>query len=270
LNYKIPLWEPEHEYATISSRWKRSDNDDIRGTALELGFAYHRRNESGWEQVGSLTYLDEKTEVDGEDPINSQLTLLGVNTNKTVRDDALFPTKGWRLKANLKGAVEGVISDQSILQAEVTGKFLHTFGDADNDDKQLGKIILQGGIGTTVVGEFTEMPKSLRFFAGGQNSVRGYSFESLGETDTDGNVLGGKHKLTVSIEYEHPVMENISAAVFVDAGNAFNEFDDFSLEAGYGIGVRYKSPLGPIRVDFAVPEDNTSDVNLYFSLGADL
>ncbi len=271
MKYKVPLWEPEHEYATVSSSWKRSDNDDIRGTALELGFSYHRRNDSGWEQIGSLTYLDEETEIDGDDPISSQLTLLGINMNKTQRDDALFPTKGWRLKADLKGAAEGVISDQSLLQAEVTGKFLHTLGDADKeDDAQAGKIILQGGIGTTFIGEFDEMPKSLRFFAGGQNSVRGYSFESLGETDTDGDVVGGKHKLTMSIEYEHPVMENISAAVFVDAGNAFNSIDDFTLEAGYGMGVRYKSPLGPIRIDLAVPEDNTSDVNLYFSLGPDL
>ena len=274
MKYKIPLWEPEHEYATLSSSWKRSDNDDIRGTALELGFSYHRRNDSGWEQVGSLTYLDEETEIDGNAPTSSQLTLLGGNINKTERNHVLFPTKGWRLRADLKGAVEGVISHQSVLQAEVEGKFLHSFGDTKSvnsvQEDQVGKLILQGGIGTTFVGEFDEMPKSLRFFAGGQNSVRGYSFENLGETDDDGDVIGGKHKLTMSIEYEHPVMENLSAAIFVDAGNAFNNIDDFTLEAGYGVGVRYKSPLGPIRVDLAVPEDNASDVNLYFSLGPDL
>ncbi|MEE9303277.1 MAG: autotransporter assembly complex family protein [Thiotrichaceae bacterium] len=294
LKYKVPLWKPEYEFTTLSASWNRSDNDDIRGTALKLGIDYHRRNDSEWEQIASINYLDEETQVNGTEAIHSQLTLFGVSTRKTERDDAVFPTKGWRLKAGLKGAAEGFLSDQSILQLDIAGKYLHTFkgstlssllplsknkGDQSRQANQ-GKIILQGELGTTFIGDFNEIPKSLRFFAGGQNSVRGYGFESLGEINSNGDVIGGKHLLIMSAEYEHPfssslplpslLKNKLSAAAFIDAGNAFNDWNDNSIKVGYGMGVRYKSPLGPIRIDLAVPENDPTDVNLYFSLGPDL
>ncbi len=262
-NYKLPLSQPESQYLSFSGGWSQSDNNDIRGTALKLGLNYHWRSKKSWEQIASISYLDEKTVVGDGSQLSSQLTLLGLTTQKTQRNDALFPTQGWRLQAGLKGALEGVLSDQTLLQVSAGGKYLHTF---DNQ----GKIILQGKAGTTLSGDLNEMPKSLRFFAGGQKSVRGYSFESLGEQNAQGDVIGGKHLLTLGAEYEHPVKDKISAAIFVDAGNAFNRWDDYRLAVGYGIGVRYKSPLGPIRVDFAVPEDNPGDVQFYFSLGPDL
>ncbi|CAA6819537.1 MAG: Outer membrane protein assembly factor YaeT precursor [uncultured Thiotrichaceae bacterium] len=263
LNYKVPLWSPEHEFSNFSLGWERSDNDDIRGTAFKAGFDYHRRNSSDWEQTASLSYLNEETQVDGEDATRSYLTLLGVNVRKTKRDHALFPTKGWRLDVGIKGAAENILSDQSVLQGEIKGKRLHTF-----DHK--GKLITQANLGYTLVGDFDEMPKSLRFFAGGQNSVRGYSFESLGETDADGDLLGGKQLLTTSLEYEYPVYDKISAAAFIDTGNAFDDWGNYTLNYGYGVGARYKSPLGPIRADFAVPHEDTSDLHFYFSLGPDL
>ncbi len=275
LKYKVPLWKPEYEFATASASWNRSDNNDIRGTALKLGFDYHRRNDNEWQQIASINYLDEETQVEGEEDIHSQLTLFGVSTRKTQRNDSLFPTKGWRLNAGIKGAAEGFLSDQSILQVDIAGKYLHTL-------KNQGKIILQGELGSSFVGDFEEMPKSLRFFAGGQNSVRGYSFESLGERNSNNDVIGGKNLLVMSAEYEHPLSfhslipvpsalkDKISTAAFIDAGNAFNDWNDFTIKVGYGVGIRYKSPLGPIRVDLAVPEDDTSDINLYFSLGSDL
>lgn len=263
LNYKVPLWNPEHEFANLSLGWQRSDNDDIRGTAFIIGFDYHRRNSSDWEQIASLSYLNEETQIDGENATRAELTLLGLNARKTKKNNALFPTKGWRFDIGIKGAVENVLSDQTVLQGEIKGKRLHTF---DNN----GKLIVQSNIGYSLLGNFDEMPKSLRFFAGGQNSVRGYSFESLGETDADGDVLGGKQLFTASFEYEYPVFDKISAAAFIDTGNAFNDWGDYTLNYGFGLGARYKSPLGPIRVDVAVPEDDSSDIHFYFSLGPDL
>ncbi len=263
LNYKIPLHNPEFEHLNLSASWSRSDNNDIRGTAIKLGADYHRRSDSNWDQVISLSYLDEKTEIDGEPTLHSQLTLFGIGTNKTRKNDSLFPTQGWRFNGGLNGAVEGFLSDQTLLQARADGKYLHTFS---ND----GKILLRGDIGATLFGDFNEMPKSLRFFAGGQSSVRGFSFESIGERNRAGEVVGGKNLLVMSAEYEHPVMDKISAAVFVDAGSAFDDWGDYALDVGFGIGARYKSPLGPIRVDFAAPEDDPSDLKFYFSLGPDL
>ncbi len=263
LKYKVPLWKPEHEFASFAVDWSRSDNDAISGDKLELKFDYNRRNRSDWQQTAYISLLNEKTQVTGSAAVTSQLTLLGGRVSKTVKNDALFPTQGWRLQAQMKGAHDQVLSDISVLQASVSAKYLQSL---PSDSK----LLLRGEFGVSLTDEFDELPKSLRFFAGGQNSVRGHDFESIGQRDADGNVVGGKNLLVASVEYERPVTEKISGAVFVDAGSAFDEWGDYGFEAGVGIGARYRSPLGPIRVDFAIPDDDPGDLHFYFSLGPDL
>lgn len=261
--YKVPLWQPEHEYASLSAGWQHSDNSDIESDALKVGVDYNRRNDADWQQTVFVNFLDETTQVKSGAETRSQLTLGGVRVKKTKTDDLLFPTQGWQLAAEVQGALEGALSDQSVLQGKATGKYLHTRAQGD-------KLVLQGAAGTTLTNELDEMPKSLRFFAGGQTSVRGYDFESLGETNAAGEVVGGKHLLTTSVEYEHPLQDNWSAAAFVDAGNAFDNAAHLSMKVGAGFGARYKSPLGPIRVDIAAPSDDVRDVHFYVSLGPDL
>ncbi|MGB1010691.1 MAG: autotransporter assembly complex protein TamA [Thiolinea sp.] len=263
MTYKVPLWNPEHEYASFAVDWSRSDNDDIKGEKLELELNYNRRNKNDWQQTAFVSFLNEKTQVQGAAANTSQLTLIGGRVNKTLKDDALFPTKGWRVQAEVKGAHDSLLSDQSLLQGSIDGKYLYTF-------EHKGKLILRGELGASWTDEFDDLPKSLRFFAGGQSSVRGFNSESIGERDTDGNVVGGKNLMVASAEYEYPFTEKISGAVFVDAGSAFDEWDDYGFEVGVGIGARYRSPLGPVRVDFAIPENDTSDLHFYFSLGPDL
>ena len=261
--YKVPLWQPESENINYSLGWKKSDNTDIKSTAFKTGMDYNRRSKDDWQQTIFINYLDEKTQVTGEAATRSNLGLLGARIKKTKTDDALFPRQGWTFAAEVQGAQKGLLSDQSLLQGKVQGKHLTTLNNND-------KLILQGAAGTTLTNDLNEMPKSLRFFAGGQNSVRGYDFESLGEKNSAGEVIGGKHVLTSSVEYEHPLAEKWSAAAFVDAGNAFDNLNNRALKVGAGVGVRWKSPLGPVRADIASPKDNASDVHFYFSLGPDL
>jgi translocation and assembly module TamA len=261
--YKVPLWNPENEYTSFSAGWQKSDNNDIKSNGMKVGVDYNRRSDDDWQQTIFINYLDETTQVTGEDEIRSQLALLGGRVKKTKTNDLLFPSEGWQVLAEVQGGRKGLLSDQNILQGKVQGKYLYSF---DNQ----GKVIAQGALGSTLTDEFDAVPKSLRFFAGGQNSVRGYDFESLGEKNTAGEVVGGKHLLTSSLEYEHPVADKISAAAFVDAGNAFDNTANLTMKVGAGVGVRYKSPLGPIRVDVAVPTDKQRDVHFYFSLGPDL
>ncbi len=261
--YTVPLWDPENEYASLAVDWGKSDNNNIKGEKLELELNYNRINSDDWKQTAFVSFLNEKTQVGGKAEVRNQLTLLGARVSKTKRDDALFPTEGWRVMAEVQGAHSSVLSDLTLLQASLDGKYLYTF-----DHK--GKAIVHGEFGTSMTDEFSSLPKSLRFFTGGQSSVRGHGFESIGEKDADGNVVGGKHKLVLSVEYEYPVAEKIGVAAFVDAGSSFDEWNDINFSAGYGVGARYKSPLGPIRVDLAVPDNDPDDVHFYFSLGPDL
>ena len=100
-------------------------------------------------------------------------------------------------------------------------------------------------------GNFLDVPVSFRFFTGGDNSVRGYAYQSLGPTNAQGEVVGGKHLLVGSIELEGAIGQNWGAAVFYDAGNAFDDFDSLNLAQSAGVGVRYYTPVGPIRLDIA-------------------
>lgn len=257
-NYKVPLWEPEHEFAALTAGWERSDNNDIKSNAWQSEFSYNRRNDSDWQQTAYVKYLQEKTETSAKAD-RSELTLLGARVKKIETDGLLFPKEGWQASLELQGAHDTVLSDQTLFQAKAQGKYLQSFD-------QGGKLIVRGDVGGTVSDELKDIPKSLRFFAGGQNSVRGFDFESLGTKDSNGDVVGGKNVFTSSIEYEHPLNEKWGAAGFVDAGNAFDDWGDYEVKVGAGFGARYKSPIGPVKFDLATPTDKT-DLHVYFSLG---
>lgn len=272
--YIVPLWEPEHEYAGIDVSWiKSKDSIDFAGIPLatyldqrKLEFNYNRRTESDWQQTAFISFFEEKFRlvIDGDSiPDNTQLTLVGARVNKTKATDPLYPERGWRVSAELKGSHKSVLSDETLLQARVDGKYLHSFDGGR-------KAIVRGAVGATWVDKDSTMPQSLGFTTGGQDSVRGFDSNALGEFDEYGEVTGGKNLIVTSLEYEHPLTEKISAAIFADAGSAFNDWQDYELHVGAGLGLRYKSPLGPVRLDLAVPKDDNKDLHFYFSLGPDL
>jgi len=133
------------------------------------------------------------------------------------------------------------------------------------------RVLLRGRAGYLAENEFERLPPSVRFFAGGDNSVRGYDFESLGPTDINGAVVGGNRLLETSIEIEREVLPRWSVALFVDHGNAFDS-TNLDGRTGAGIGTRWRSPLGPVRLDLAWPVDDDIEhgARLHVSLGPDL
>jgi translocation and assembly module TamA len=109
----------------------------------------------------------------------------------------------------------------------------------------------------------------VRFFAGGDNSVRGYEYQSLGPRGENGQVVGGELLLTSSAEVEVGLVGKFAFAGFYDAGNAFTSLGDGIMEQGVGGGLRWKSPVGPIRLDLAFPIDH-NDWRFHFTMGPDL
>ena len=100
--------------------------------------------------------------------------------------------------------------------------------------------------------------------------MRGFGYQSLGPTDDDGNVIGGSHLLVGSIEYEHQLRGNVYGAVFIDAGNAFDTLD-VDAAIGTGIGIKWRSPVGPLRFYLAHPLNTIDrDIRVHISIGADL
>ncbi len=266
--YTVPLWTPESESVSAKLKWDRDKNDSGYLDTFDTELEYTRVTENDWKQSLFLNYQHFSYEVYLFGGGSSQLNFLGARVSKTHSDDPVFPGQGWSLKAEVKGASDSVFSDVTALQGRVDGRYLYTLDSG-------GKFITRGSLGATWIKDYDSPPIPIGFLAGGQGSVRGYNFESIG---ADGYLDYGRMNLIQgSIEYEHPLSEKISAAAFVDAGSAFDAFNSdeigiepYDLKVGVGVGVRYKSPVGPIRVDFAVPKDDLQDLHFYFSLGPDL
>ena len=137
------------------------------------------------------------------------------------------------------------------------------------------RLIVRGELGHTFTNALNDLPPSLRFYAGGDRSIRGYNYREVGPRvlDENGNVafaLGAKNVLTASVEYERYFSGPWGGAVFVDSGDAFDRGSP-ELHTGVGIGVRWKSPVGPVRVDIAHGlKDPDSPVTLHLNIGTDL
>jgi len=258
----VPRNNPDDDSVIYTAKWEHDTKNDVESNSYEIDGLFTRKLKNDWIQTASLGYLFDRTQDPGKPANYSNLLLFGVGLEKTKADNILFPQDGWHVKFELKGAHEALLSDQSILQFRASAKRIKQLGK--------GKIVARADMGSTLSGDFINFPKSLRFFAGGGNSVRGYGFEELGNKDGD-DVIGGPQLFTSSIEYQHPVYEGWSAAAFVDAGNSFDDWNDPQLELGYGVGARWRSPVGPVRIDLGFPEGgNLGDFKLYLNVGSEL
>ncbi|GAL06930.1 uncharacterized protein YtfM precursor [Photobacterium aphoticum] len=123
--------------------------------------------------------------------------------------------------------------------------------------------------GAVFADNLEDIPPSMRFFVGGDNSLRGYSYQSVAPRDSGGKLLGGKYMVTSTVEYQYRVYGDWWGAVFYDYGAAWNDTPDWL--AGAGVGVRWASPVGPIRLDFAWGLDKEKDkFQIHFILGPEI
>jgi translocation and assembly module TamA len=257
-----PRKNPEDNSLIYNIDWIKDANDDVVSNSIDIGAKRVRKKSNDWIQTSSINILRDRTQVEGEDETLSTLLLFGVGLDKIKTDSLLFPDNGWRLKFGIKAASKVLLSDQDVVQIKAHAKKIKTLGS--------GRLLTRLNIGSTYVNDFDRLPKSLRFFAGGSNSVRGYSFESLGEVNDEGKVIGGQNLLDLSLEYQHPITDEWSAALFVDAGNAFDDWKDPKLEVGMGFGAHWRSPIGPVRIDIGFPEGRFKEPQLHLSVGSDL
>jgi len=208
-----------------------------------------------------LQIFQEDFTVGGED--NSlRMVLPGIRFSHRHYRSLIRPQNGYSYTLELRGGHQYLGSDTGLLQMLGSGKVLLALP---------GRFSLLTRIDTgwTLQNEpLDEVPTSLRFFAGGDQSVRGYAYQSLGPVDGDGDVIGGKYLLVGSLELERALGEKWGVAAFYDTGNAFDEPGQIRLAQGAGLGLRYYTPVGPVRLDVArqIGEDNPS-YRIHLSIG---
>ena len=264
IGYRLPLYDPRNNWLNFDAGFKREDNVSASSDTWKIGAKKFRRQTEDWLLTYSIDYGYEKWLI-GVDEGSSRLLLPGVSWERIVERGPPRPLTGIKASLSITGAADVLLSDTSFAQLRTSGKFVHPLW---RGARGLGRAEL----GFTIKSEFDDLPASVRFFAGGDVSVRGYEYKSLGPRDELGFVAGGSHLAVVSYELDQLVRENWSVAAFIDAGNAFNEFKDVNVEVGVGIGVRWFSLLGPIRFDVAIPlaDDAPDDWRIHITLGPDL
>ena len=262
VEYTIPLDSPTTDLFSFGGGLKREHTTTLESFSATLSARLKHAFANGWRQMLFLDYSYEDFKT-ASDQGKRGLLVAGGNWLRSVSDNLIRPTAGYRVELETKGSIENPISDTSFLQGYLSAIWLHKL---PWDALFIGRTIQ----GATLVDQITGLPTSYRFFAGGINSVRGYAYKELGPKDVNGNVIGGKFLSVWSAEYEHPILDNWGVAAFIDTGNAFN-LDNIEFNTGLGLGARWYSPVGPIRLDFAIPlNESTSSFQIHFSAGSRL
>jgi len=259
--YLIPVRNTTTDRYAINAVLSEEDAGDGESRKAVLGAARDRPF-GPWQTSTYLNLEAEQSRFSG-DTDGTLLVTPGVTVSRTHADDPLTPRRGWSLFFDAHGALEGPLSDADFLQAHLRLRRVQPLGERL-------RLLVRAELGGNLLDESDTLPASQRFFAGGDNSVRGYDFQDLGERNADGDVIGGRYMLAASAELDWRVWGNWGVAAFYDVGNAADEIN-MDLKRGVGLGLRYQTPVGPIRIDFARPLDaDTPDVRLHLSIGSPL
>lgn len=259
--YRWPRTDPRHEWFSIIAGAQHEDTETSTSDTFKLGILRSRYLGNAWLETRYVNFEYDNFEV-ADDNTTSHLLIFGDNWEKEKGRTLGRSVSGYRVNFDVRGASDALGSDTSFLQLQAKARWIHGLG-------QKTRILTRVSAATTLKDELTELPPSVRYFAGGDRSIRGYDYESLGPLDSNGEVTGGSNLLEASLEFDFLVREKWAVAVFADTGSAFNS-TDIELSTGVGVGLRWYSPLGPIRVDFAHPlDDPDRDYRVHISLGPD-
>jgi len=208
------------------------------------------------EQFVGANLLYEFLTVDGEGSQFNKSATLSYGITLRRLNNELFPTRGYLFNTQFQVAPFEQLSDGRFIQSQAKFQVYYPIAK---------KTQFIGRIEAGMVNGSTSVPATYLFRAGGDQSVRGYGFQSLG-IDSGDAVLGGRVMLTGSTEVIQWLTKSWGAAAFVDFGNAANSWDEYEAVYGYGLGVRWRSPVGPVGLDVAYGE-KTGDYRLHFNLG---
>lgn len=237
---------------TQNARIQGTDTDKV---VLTAGRA---RKQGDIESDVSLSYIAEEERVAGAGR-NSRMAL-AANWSFTVRrtNDPLFPDGGYLFNTQLGGAPGLIVAEQSFLR--LYARLVH-YSKLGAD----GVLTLRGEAGAVLANGTSDVPSDYLFRTGGDRTVRGYAYQSLGVRQGSA-VVGGRALTVLSAEYTRWVSDSWGAAFFVDAGNAADSFRGFELKTGIGFGARWRSPVGPLNLDIAHGLDG-GKTRLHFSVG---
>lgn len=265
LQYRIPAFAWYEGWYTVSLQAADEQTRYIDSRKIELVGSRSGQYNRNLNLVASGHVLRERwSYVDQDDPNAPAEYRYATFSYPSLRaeyvsvDDQIFPRRGIGGNITLRGGVEGAGSDASFAQLHARATWFRGIGERH-------RLIVRGEAGHTYTDALIDMPPSLRFYAGGDRSIRGYDWREVGPRLGD-YALGAKHVFTGSVEYEHYFENGFGFAVFADSGSAFDDSPDW--RTGVGVGLRWASPVGPLRLDIARGLDQPdSPFTLHLDIG---
>lgn len=230
--YFIPGNNPLNDTYVIGASYQKFSPKNGQSYSKNISAGY--LNKSGhWHKNLTLNYLSERYAIQDEASKSSELLYPSLNLSYVKADDLTNPHSGMSLNLTLQGASKNLLSSTNFLQGEIKGKYIFS---PFNED---GRIILRSDLGYTLVNNIDQLPLTLRYFAGGITSIRGYPDSSIGP---------GKYLAVASAEYQHRLWDNWYGAVFYDTGTASDHYGNPPLSVGDGVGIVYQSLVGPVKL----------------------
>ncbi|WP_338418905.1 autotransporter assembly complex family protein [Vibrio splendidus] len=258
LGYKIPTEKVTTDYFGIQFESKRIDHRDTKSFSNDLKFERYWQLDSDWQSTIYVKYLHEQYRQASEEE-QSQLFLPGISFSQVDR-------KNDQLELNHRHIYSIEYSDPSLFS---DSRLLRLEGNSvvswDISDRQ--KLHFRSNVGINIAKSLSDVPSSLRYFAGGDGNLRGYGYESISPRDENGELTGARYMLTAGLEYQHQVYRSIWLGAFLDVGDAFDQQADW--KRGTGVSLIWNSQLMPVKLDFAYGLDapEGDEFRIHFSLG---
>jgi translocation and assembly module TamA len=248
--------KPNARWNSVFARAQQQDIQNETTREFAIGTAFNRYVRLAPTAIILSAHFEEQN-VGADVTDNRHAVYLGYRHSFRETDDLVLPREGFLGTVELGGGLPEV-STRQFLRVLASASLLLRIG-------RDGDLLLRGQAGLVAADAREGIPSTFLFRTGGDQTVRGYAFESLGVRQGDA-IVGGRRLAVGSVEYTHWIGESWGLAVFADAGNAWDQGTSFDPALGYGLGARFRTPIGPIRADLAYGEE-TGDFRIHFSVG---
>ena len=261
VKYIMPSHYPSTWVTTLQVGFARLEPVTYTTDKFVLGPSFSHMRRRVRETI-AFSYEFENFTV-GADTGKSHLFLPSVGWRKARTDDPIFALKAWSLSWQMQGAADWLGSTTSMFQVDVVARGVRKIFPRS---RLIGSVQL----GKTWTNHFRELPPTIRYFAGGERSLRGYEWQSLGPVDDEGDVIGGEILALGSVEVDYYPLQSWGLAAFFDFGNAFESGFSNDPAYGTGLGLRWRSPVGLFRIDYGVGLNPSNNGQLHLMIGPDV
>ena len=263
-SYYIPRENPIDDYYRLSAEYRHKDLNDTEFQNLTVGAHYFTKTHGRWQRDYFIeSSFEDYDQSDDSDDVF--LLMPGAEISRLTTAGTTDPASGERIRLSARFSSKTLLSSEDFVILDAFYRRIWSPTDGS-------RLVIRAEQGAILGSSIDDVPPSLRFFAGGDQSVRGFGYEKISPKNDDGDLTGARYLSVGSVELQVPVMNKVRMAIFTDVGTATNDYgDDTDIKVGTGLGVRYISPVGPIRADIGVGVSETHiPIRLHFGLGLDL